>query len=1230
MQCVHRGCQVTLAFEALMAHMPQCPHREPAPPDLVINFVPPVVVVPPPPPQQPLPQRRFPNAHPASQAATDRRFRDLGPELKPDAPADHFFCHERIDPTLTRHSAADMEVVRELFVRMSYRDRKMRGKTPSIAASHGDDKEVRLAMRETRFTRTDPRTSVENVFYGLCQLAKTREMTFSAWCSYFILGCAPVIFVRNKGGSTVGSSDMKTDVDDLNKDIKGHLRAMMREHDAFPQLSSEADFGKFLLDPQVTSDHQHFEFTDEGFPAGRAQVLIACMNANQVDNLMRPANGRRASTQCMPTYNMLFGGGVYPGKCERPFEAIDAVTRANIARMRMTMICDEDDLNRTTLECKKGAIEKKNWNAPRELRDHLDGLQGASLPPQPPSPPGTETELTETDDDDDYGGSGTGAKEVDEDASDHAAFHRACDKKGLRDFIYGCTSTSATPMAMMMHLGARELNIVTLQPPANYIGFPTAAATRRGYHVNSIEVCTLEERNDTKAATKSALYRKYFDPASLWNPRSGVWNLETDSPPPPFTITKAGTVRLSKSDERDLEPARLDKEQVDDAHQRQQNKNGGKAWEADGDNISTMCKHMMDDKASPYRRALINTNFTAQDQGKLTLAGKLMKEYGDSGLIVLEYSHKYVRVHYSTRAHTMTAMTDALKAKGSHLDGEATKLWDSREGGGKGKGKGKGSGKGVGAGDDDDGAGGGGGVAGGGGGGGGGEEAAAADDGTEPSAVWHLREKFKLANINHLYSAIERYRQTNPGILLRTVCLSGAIGGRGVRYKSHKHEGVLTDQYYAFDVKEDLQVTTHGETQVQIIGRLCGLFCETLPGRASLETVDDMAAAPAVRLWIPDTCWSIVETNMEALDQVVEIMRQARLGEQFQDTIARVCASDLGQYREARSLFYHAIGEKRSGAQLYCRSTRPSISLHATKRIQAAGAEMLQGHGEGSNGFNLRFADPGLKAERLLADGAARAAKAQRQEQARWAVLRQAFPQLHAAGGAGGAPASPVAVMEQIQQEILVYVHREVASPEVADSNGVIVQDIQDGIRSESGVDIPLLQLGRALSSLVAAGELVAVVNSSPREGAAGGSSAGGVSGAADYTTFVLPPPVAVARAAPVPRRERVRSSRSRDSDDDDDDDDDGGGEGFAGAAGGAGAVSERDVAQYYSSNSKRRKTDPRAGDRIEVQDCKGWVKGQVIAYDGASGLVDVSWDNGETNNFPLLEFTWNPLPEVL
>ena len=60
---------------------------------------------------------------------------------------------------------------------------------------------------------------------GFCQLSKTYETCGQAFHCFFVEGLLPVIFVRNKGGASVGTADMSTAVEEFNEVVKvrGHL-----------------------------------------------------------------------------------------------------------------------------------------------------------------------------------------------------------------------------------------------------------------------------------------------------------------------------------------------------------------------------------------------------------------------------------------------------------------------------------------------------------------------------------------------------------------------------------------------------------------------------------------------------------------------------------------------------------------------------------------------------------------------------------------------------------------------------------------------------------------------------------------------------------------------------------------------------------------------------------------------------------------------------------------------
>ena len=55
---------------------------------------------------------------------------------------------------------------------------------------------------------------------GFCQLSKTFETCGQAFHCYFAEGLMPIIFVRNKGGATVGTADMSNGIVEFNAVVK--------------------------------------------------------------------------------------------------------------------------------------------------------------------------------------------------------------------------------------------------------------------------------------------------------------------------------------------------------------------------------------------------------------------------------------------------------------------------------------------------------------------------------------------------------------------------------------------------------------------------------------------------------------------------------------------------------------------------------------------------------------------------------------------------------------------------------------------------------------------------------------------------------------------------------------------------------------------------------------------------------------------------------------------------
>jgi hypothetical protein len=385
----------------------------------------------------------------------EANFVNLGPILKEDAPREHYLSHMRIDPTLSRHSDQEMQLLRRVYLRIQYEQRK----TPDFAPDFPNA--PKLAMREARFKRSRDGKPIENVFFGLTQLTKTPEIVWGAWCSFFLLGCVPVIFVRNKGGANVGSEDIAKAIHELNTIVKDaitgrpadeakgitEIRGISQEPE-FSWVSPHRDIPRFTLNVRRTSNGQSLEFTVNGLTS--PQVLVACMNANQIKGLYQP---QPKAEQPFSLWDLLNATHAqyrpYPRKYDDPSSRADAAT--NSGRCRMVLLCDEDDLNRSSFKG-ENAIEQSNWG--RKAPDQAffaaaDALLNKQFGPST-------------------------AREANADADERDIsrelqnFRQECDQVGLRVTVYGCISITATPVCgacisssiLCMHVCVHAYNIV--------------------------------------------------------------------------------------------------------------------------------------------------------------------------------------------------------------------------------------------------------------------------------------------------------------------------------------------------------------------------------------------------------------------------------------------------------------------------------------------------------------------------------------------------------------------------------------------------------------------------------------------------------------------------------------------------------------------------------------------------------------------------------------------------
>ena len=166
-------------------------------------------------------------------------------------------------------------------------------------------------------------------------------------------------------------------------------------------------------------------------------------------------------------------------------------------------------------------------------------------------------------------------------------------------------------------------------------------------------------------------------------------------------------------------------------------------------------------------------------------------------------------------------------------------------------------------------------------------------------------------DIKEVYTALLLYkhRQLRRGnnIKLKSIVLSGELGGRGIAYKPGgkkdpdgrdiiaAHSGYLTDQFYMFDAVKNRQITQHGEQALQNIGRLCGLTDDYFLNR--------MQNTPP-RLWTSHSCYNVLKIFGLCVDQWVQVMQLKQADEAMKDAVVRCIKNDPERFAELYMVYF--------------------------------------------------------------------------------------------------------------------------------------------------------------------------------------------------------------------------------------------------------------------------------------------------------------------------------------
>jgi len=489
-------------------------------------------------------------------------------------------------------------------------------------------------------------------------------------------------------------------------------------------------------------------------------------------------------------------------------------------------------------------------------------------------------------------------------------FRATMDVTGVRSAVRGVVAQTATPAACGHDLAESasqvKHHICDMAHPSNYVGYEFTAAP---YAERTILHVPVPDRKQIVAIKKAPIYTEVLK-------KNDWWDNENDAPMPPFRRRADGAITVRKAELSDDKEGgdKSSREIADivDTAQKMSARRGDKVLESDGVGIALMLESMSRHSATrePDRRALIISNYTRTDQQKLQLAqhileGDLMFEDGSKvpercvvDLFVIIFDHKNLRIMWRGAAgagasddlsippdHDTLTVLNAIRDASSELYNGCRSV-DRRSN---------------------------------------------ADPCVEDYGSCKVFCS-SFININHAYTALHLYahrrRQMGHAFKLKSVCLAGDLGGRGVNFKPHgtgydptrdtwivpEHQGYLTDMFFMFDALVNRQITTHGEYILQAIGRLCTLVDDEMLAR--------MGVTPP-RLFTSISCYNIIGTFARGVDQWVKVMRNQRHNESIKAALVRSIRAEPENFRELWMIYAVPHTDSRwAKKELWVRSSR--------------------------------------------------------------------------------------------------------------------------------------------------------------------------------------------------------------------------------------------------------------------------------------------------------------------
>ena len=817
--------------------------------------------------------------------------------LCPEHPED-LFSNITIDTVLSKADNDELRMLQYIYKEIAY--------SPKMPYLTGNP---RFAMRSLDFSEPN----VENIIVGECQSGKSAEIAWTAWCSYFVLGCVPVIYVRNNGGRTQGIEDMTSAVMKLNERITDVLKNAENVEgfaDIIDKVRRCVDSRRFLM--EIVTDASKIQA--DGLAFRSAFVLVSLLNATHLKKMMEPFRKSRKQWffaslvqkrgpawevkyhDCSDTEVLAISdiktsngkkispgsGALSPGVMVRARKSAELAAQDGLlkamkkygekeGKRRLLFIMDEADLSVGNPERNKNQGEKLMFQTRergdlygenRGAREYVFGSVFVTATPQAlficawKSAGRPEKQR---------GAQGDAALEDGSASGDNSG---GALPANVTESGEGSDSEDDRP-GRTKETRLLKPNVVHADRPDNYVAYHIPGGPENGLKV---ERRVLEERFQ-KVKNMTQIYRE------VWIASKGSeegWRamerevLATKEPRelwPGFELrfnhkTKATQVHVLDSRRRNREQDAIYDSAKDMYSRAKALQTGQSIWEQDGEAIQQMLLDMLVDSAGePFRHALIISDKTKTIQKQRTLAQDILRAFrGAQDLAVAVYNcTDGITVGFSEGMHAQgnvlqRAVEATELARGEFLrDKERCGL-----GGGP-----KGS-----------------------------------------VSLEHNELVISSLPIGVMYEGLK-------GLCSRVVVISGEIGGRGVAYHDLKHERILTDMYTAHEVFADATITQHGELLTQVLGRLNTVETFSLRG----------LPVPAVRLWAT---------------QSVHDLHATVLGEVRELCAAVVRERDYCAALRSRPLWI--TGETARGEKIPLRMSRPAFSAKKEREMRGGGA----------------------------------------------------------------------------------------------------------------------------------------------------------------------------------------------------------------------------------------------------------------------------------------------------